>query len=84
MSRAINPGYHELISEFEKITGVGALLNTSFNLHGEPIVESPLDALNTLRRSGLHHLSMGTWLVSKVSVDTAAETAAVSSAGVQE
>ncbi|TAN45566.1 MAG: carbamoyl transferase, partial [Rhodospirillales bacterium] len=36
-----NPGYHELITAFEERTGVGCLLNTSFNLHGEPIVESP-------------------------------------------
>ena len=35
-----NHGYHKLISEFEKITGMGGILNTSFNLHGWPIVNT--------------------------------------------
>ena len=60
-----NPGYHSLIKEFEKITGVGALLNTSFNIHGEPIVGSPSDAIDTLERCGLKHLYIGDFLVSK-------------------
>lgn len=60
-----NPHYHRLISEFEKITDVGALLNTSFNLHGEPVVEKPEDALSTFRRSGLPYLYIGGFLVSK-------------------
>ena len=60
-----NYKYHSLISEFEKITGVGALLNTSFNIHGEPIVGSPYDAIDTLKRCGLKHLFMGDLLISK-------------------
>lgn len=60
-----NPRYHELISAFEARTGVGALLNTSFNLHGEPVVEKPEDALSTFERSGLPHLFIGNFLVSK-------------------
>lgn len=60
-----NPGYHALIVAFEKITGVGGLLNTSFNLHGEPVVEKPEDATSTLERSGLRHLAIGSWLLSK-------------------
>ena len=48
-----NPSYHNLISEFKEKTNIGALLNTSFNLHGEPIVESPLDAIRTFERSNL-------------------------------
>jgi len=60
-----NPGYHSLIKEFENITGVGALLNTSFNIHGEPIVGSPSDAIDTLNRCGLKHLYIGDFLVSK-------------------
>ena len=61
----INEGYYRIIKEFEKITGVGCLLNTSFNLHGEPIVASPEDALDTLRRSGLKHVVLNNLLVSK-------------------
>lgn len=48
-----NPGYYELISAFKRETGVGALLNTSFNLHGEPIVCSPDDALHVLDESDI-------------------------------
>ena len=60
-----NPSYHLLIKEFEKLTKVGALMNTSFNIHGEPIVCSPFDAISTFKRCGLHHLYIGDWLVSK-------------------
>ena len=60
-----NPQYHTLIGEFEKLTGVGALLNTSFNLHGEPVVEKPEDALSTFLRSGLPYMYIGGYLVSK-------------------
>ncbi|MBF0435199.1 MAG: carbamoyltransferase [Magnetococcales bacterium] len=63
--REMNPGYHELISAFSALTGVGALLNTSFNLHGEPIVHTPEDAISTFLRSGLDHLLLGDWLLSK-------------------
>ena len=62
-----NPSYHALIRAFEKKTGIGALLNTSYNLHGEPVVESPKDATSTFERCGLRHLSIGGWLLSKVS-----------------
>ena len=60
-----NPKYHALISAFESKTGVGAVLNTSFNLHGEPVVEKPEDALSTFERSGLPHMFIGGFLVSK-------------------
>ena len=60
-----NPSYHSLIKAFEELTGVGALMNTSFNIHGEPIVGSPYDAVNTFLRCGLHHLLIGSWIVSK-------------------
>ena len=63
-----NPGYHGVIKAFEKKTGVGAVMNTSFNIHGEPIVASPEDAIDTLKRCGLHHLLIGDWLISKPSI----------------
>ncbi|PYN53024.1 MAG: carbamoyltransferase, partial [Candidatus Rokuibacteriota bacterium] len=65
VDEAWNPGYHRLIREFEARTGIGAVLNTSFNLHGEPLVCSPADALDTFERSGLPHLALGRFLVSK-------------------
>jgi carbamoyltransferase len=60
-----NPSYHRLIREFEKLTGIGGLLNTSFNLHGYPIASSPWDALDVLDRSGLRTLAIDNWLVEK-------------------
>lgn len=53
LKEAKNPGYYNLIRAFERKTGIGALLNTSFNLHGEPIVCSPEDALDVFNRSGI-------------------------------
>jgi carbamoyltransferase len=65
VSKNDNPGYWKLIREFECITGVGALLNTSFNIHGEPIVATPEDALSTFSRSGIDILILGNYLIKK-------------------
>jgi carbamoyltransferase len=61
-----NPDYHRLISHFEELTGEALILNTSFNLHGEPVVCSPQDALRVFDISGLQNLAIGNFLVSKV------------------
>ena len=58
--------YYDLIFQFKKITGIGVLLNTSFNLHGEPIVFTPVDAIKTLKNSGLKYLYIGNYLVEKI------------------
>ena len=60
-----NPDYHRLISHFEQMTGESIILNTSFNLHGEPVVCSPEDALRVFDISGLEHLALGDFLLSK-------------------
>lgn len=60
-----NPSYHELIKEFKRLTSVGGILNTSFNLHGEPNVESPTDAMHTFENSGLTYMALGSFLISK-------------------
>jgi carbamoyltransferase len=60
-----NPRYHDLIQAFERRTGTGAVLNTSFNLHGEPVVCTPDDALEVFGRSGLTALQLEGWLVRK-------------------
>ena len=60
-----NPDYHRLISHFEQMTGEAIILNTSFNLHGEPVVCSPEDALRVFDISGLEHLAIGNFLLSK-------------------
>ena len=56
VSAIYSPKYHDLISEFGKLSGTPALLNTSFNLHGEPIVNTIADAIRTFKLSGLDHL----------------------------
>lgn len=65
VKKEINEEYHNLISSYQKITGAGGILNTSFNLHGEPNVETPLDALRTFEHSGLPHVAIGNYLISK-------------------
>jgi carbamoyltransferase len=65
LDEADNPGYARVVQEFEARTGIGAVLNTSYNLHGEPLVASAADALDTFERSGLPHLALGRWLISK-------------------
>lgn len=65
LNRRTNPRLYDLIKAFETITGVGALLNTSFNLHGEPIVLSPDDAIDVFERSALDHLLLNDTLISK-------------------
>jgi carbamoyltransferase len=65
VSRKQNPLYYELIQEFEKLTGIPIVLNTSFNLKGEAVVCSPTDALRTFFSSGLDALVLGPFLIEK-------------------
>ncbi len=60
-----NPGYHRLIERFGEKTGVPVILNTSFNLKGEPIVETPAQAFNTFSRSEMDALYLGNYVVYK-------------------
>lgn len=65
VTKEMNAKYHELISEFDKLTGVGALLNTSFNLHGYPIVRTPEDALHVFKNSDIDAILVGETLIIK-------------------
>lgn len=65
VSRDTNPLYHQLISEFGRLSGVPVVLDTSFNIMGEPIIESPVDALRCFYSTGLDDLVIGNYLVSK-------------------
>lgn len=60
-----NPTYHALLSAFQKRTGCGVIINTSFNVRGEPIVESPKDALNCFLNTDMDYLVLGTCLLEK-------------------
>ena len=63
-----NPGYYDLLKEFKALTGLGVLLNTSFNLHGEAIVESPDDAIDTFKRSEIDILLFDHVALSRVAL----------------
>ncbi len=63
-----NPRYHTLISKFEDISGVAVVLNTSFNIAGEPIVETPLEAINVFLSTNIDSLIIGNYIVSKKNV----------------
>ena len=60
-----NPDYWTLISEFKKLTGYGVIINTSFNVRGEPIVETPTDAFSCFMRTEMDNLVLGNYLISK-------------------
>ena len=60
-----SPEFYKILREFENISGFPILLNTSFNVNGEPIVNSPDDALNTFFNSGLDFLILNNILISK-------------------
>jgi len=60
-----NPLYRKIIEKFEEKTGVAVIMNTSFNLKGEPIVTTPENAYNTFMKSGLDYLVMERFVISK-------------------
>ena len=60
-----NPDYESLLRKYQSISGDGAILNTSFNLHGYPLVYSPDDALKVFDESGLEYLALGNFIVAK-------------------
>ena len=65
VKRAVNKRYWQLIDEFEKITGYGIILNTSFNVRGEPIVNTPENAFNCFMGSELDILVIGNCYLKK-------------------
>ena len=60
-----NPRYHQLISEFEALTGCGVLVNTSFNVRGEPIVCTPEDAYRCFMRTEMDYLVLENYVLAK-------------------
>jgi len=62
-----NERLYRLLQEFDKLTGVPVLLNTSFNVKGEPIVETPEDAINCFLATGIDYLVLHDTLMSKKS-----------------
>ena len=60
-----NPAFHRLIEAFRELTGVPVVLNTSYNLRGEPIVNTPEEALSDYLNTGMDALFLGPYLVEK-------------------
>jgi len=63
--RETNPRFHALLQHFRALTGCGLLVNTSFNVRGEPIVCTPAQAYQCFMRTDMDHLAMGNYLLSK-------------------
>jgi carbamoyltransferase len=60
-----SPKYYHLIETFAEATGVPLVLNTSFNLKGEPIVNTPKEAFHTFSQSGMDVLAVGQYVIEK-------------------
>ena len=65
VDRATNPRYHALIAAFERLTGCAVIVNTSFNVRGEPIVCTPEDAYRCFMRTEMDWLVLGPYLLDK-------------------
>jgi carbamoyltransferase len=63
VKREVNPGYYDILQEYEKLSGIPSLINTSFNMHEEPIVNSPADAVRAFLDGNLDYLLLGPFLV---------------------
>ncbi len=61
--REVNPGYYDIVHEYQKLSGIPCLINTSFNMHEEPIVCSPRDAIRAFVRGDLDVMAIGPFLV---------------------
>jgi carbamoyltransferase len=70
----VSPAYHRMIERFGELTGVPVVMNTSFNLKGEPIVEDPSHAFNTFSLSGMDYLFMNNFVVKADAKKKIAET----------
>jgi carbamoyltransferase len=67
VSKTVNPLYWRLIRRFGDLTGVPVVLNTSLNVKGEPIVNTPAEAVDMFLKTGLDALVCGNWVVLKES-----------------
>jgi len=65
LRREINPEMYEILALYKELTGISCLINTSFNMHEEPIVRSPSEAILAFQQSRLDYLALGPFLVSQ-------------------
>jgi carbamoyltransferase len=67
VSKQSNPLYYDLINEFYKITNIPIIINTSMNVMGEPIVNTPEQAYNMIKKTDMDYIIMGSYVISKSS-----------------
>ena len=65
VEKQTSPDYHKLINYFTKLTGIGAVLNTSLNVHGYPLVSTIKQAFFTMENSELKNLALENFLIQK-------------------
>jgi carbamoyltransferase len=65
VTKDTNPWLFDVVTHFKEITGLPVILNTSFNINGEPMVRAPDDAISTFFNSGLENLALGNYFVKK-------------------
>lgn len=63
INSATNPSFHQIVSEYHRLSGIPSVINTSFNMHEEPIVNTPNDAIRAFLQGNLDYLAIGTFLV---------------------
>lgn len=63
VKREVNPSYFRILSEYHRLSGVPSVINTSFNMHEEPIVNSPADAIRAFLQGNIDYLAIGDFLV---------------------
>lgn len=63
VSRENNPGFHKILSLFKEATGSSVLLNTSFNVHEEPIIRTPQEAITAFLKAQLDYLALGNYII---------------------
>jgi carbamoyltransferase len=62
------PDFHRILTEYHRLTGIPSLINTSFNMHGEPIVCTPEDAIRSFQQGNIDYLAIGNYLVAHPSL----------------
>ena len=65
VTKEYNERFYNIINEFYKLTDVPVVINTSFNVKGEPIVNTPLEAINSFEKIGLDYLVLGNYIIKK-------------------
>jgi carbamoyltransferase len=75
VTRSTNPNYYDVIAEFERLTGCAVIVNTSFNVRGEPIVCTPEDAYRCFMRTQIDYLVLWPFILDKAAQPEWKETA---------